>query len=83
MIWQQIIALAQDGNVVLAWATNTGSEFDFQTYGTNRLVSVDLDGIRMVSFLLVENQYVNVFKKSKKFVGFWLLINLNKIIGYN
>lgn len=56
MIWQQILELAEEGNVVLAWATNTESGFDFQTYGTNRRVPVDLDGLRLVSFLPVENQ---------------------------
>lgn len=56
MIWQQIIELAEEGNVVLAWATNTESGFDFQTYGTNRRVPVELDGLRLVSFLPIENQ---------------------------
>ena len=56
MIWQQIVKLAEEGNVVLAWATNTESGFDFQTYGANRRVPVDLDGLRLVSFLPIENQ---------------------------
>ena len=56
MIWQQIDALAEDGNVVMAWATNTESGFDFQTYGKNRRNPVDWDGLRLVSFLPVENQ---------------------------
>ena len=56
MIWQQIDALAEDGNVVMAWATNTESGFDFQTYGKNRRNTVDWDGLRLVSFLPVENQ---------------------------
>jgi len=32
MIWDQIICLAGDGNVVMAWATNTESGFDFITH---------------------------------------------------
>jgi len=56
MIWEQINALAEDGNVVMAWATNTESGFDFQTYGENRRIPVDLDGLRLVSFLPIENQ---------------------------
>ena len=36
MIWQQTEELAEDGNVVMAWATNTESGFDFITYGKNR-----------------------------------------------
>ncbi|KLT33174.1 ssRNA endonuclease [Salmonella enterica subsp. enterica serovar Typhimurium] len=44
------------GNVVMAWATNTESGFEFQTWGENRRIPVDLDGLRLVSFLPVENQ---------------------------
>ena len=51
MIWEQINALADSGNVVMVWATNTESGFDFQTYGKNRRVPVDYDGLRLVSFL--------------------------------
>ena len=56
MIWEQVNALAEEGNVAMAWATNTESGFDFQTYGTNRRVPVDWQGLRLVSFLPVENQ---------------------------
>ncbi|GGD08404.1 type I-E CRISPR-associated endoribonuclease Cas2 [Franconibacter daqui] len=56
MIWHQITELAEAGNVVMAWATNNESGFDFQTYGANRRVPVDLDGLRLVSFLPQENQ---------------------------
>lgn len=56
MIWQQVIQLSDGGNVVMAWATNSESGFEFQTWGENRRISVDLDGLRLVSFLPVENQ---------------------------
>ncbi|EMA8638496.1 type I-E CRISPR-associated endoribonuclease Cas2 [Cronobacter malonaticus] len=56
MIWHQITELAEEGNVVMAWATNNESGFDFQTYGVNRRIPVDLDGLRLVSFLPLENQ---------------------------
>lgn len=56
MIWQQIISLADEGNVVMAWATNTESGFEFQTWGENRRVPVDFDGLRLVTFLPVNNQ---------------------------
>ena len=56
MIWQQITQLAGCGNVVMAWATNTESGFEFQTWGENRRIPVDLDGVRLVSFLPVDNQ---------------------------
>ena len=56
MIWHQINELAEEGNVVMAWATNHESGFDFQTYGVNRRIPVDLDGLSLVSFLPLENQ---------------------------
>ncbi|WP_034457466.1 type I-E CRISPR-associated endoribonuclease Cas2e [Buttiauxella noackiae] len=56
MIWQQITMLADEGNVVMAWAVNNESGFDFQTWGENRRMPVDLDGLRLVSFYPVENQ---------------------------
>ncbi|MDY0970575.1 type I-E CRISPR-associated endoribonuclease Cas2e [Siccibacter turicensis] len=56
MIWQQITLLVEQGNVVMAWATNNESGFDFQTLGENRRVPVDVDGLRLVSFLPIDNQ---------------------------
>ncbi len=50
MIWEQITVLAEQGNVVIAWATNTESGFDFQTYGENRREPIDFDGLRLVKF---------------------------------
>ena len=51
MIWEQVNELAEDGNAVMAWATNTESGFDFTTYGENRRMPVDFDGLRLVTFL--------------------------------
>src|SRR5690606_41603479 len=49
MIWYQITELAENGNVVMAWATNTESGFDFQTYGSNRRIPVDYEEIGRAS----------------------------------
>lgn len=56
MIWEQVSRLSDDGNVVMAWATNTESGFEFQTWGENRRIPVDLDGLRLVSFIPQKNQ---------------------------
>ena len=50
MIWEQINALAEEGNVAMAWATNTESGFDFQTHGQNRRIPIEEDGLRLVIF---------------------------------
>lgn len=55
MIWEQVCALAETGNVAMAWATNSESGFDFQTFGENRRIPIDYDGLRLVSFLPLES----------------------------
>lgn len=51
MIWEQVNVLAEQGNVVMAWAANIESGFDFVTYGQNRRIPIDYDGLRLVSFM--------------------------------
>lgn len=51
ILWRYMDADLGDGNIVMAWSTNTESGFEFQTMGTNRRVPVDWDGLRLVSFL--------------------------------
>ena len=51
MIWEQIEKGIEAGNAVMAWSTNTESGFDFMTLGANRRIPVELDGIKLVSFL--------------------------------
>jgi CRISPR-associated protein Cas2 len=49
-IWQHCEALAEDGNVVMAWQDKSSSGFDFQTLGENRREPIEYDGLRLVSF---------------------------------
>lgn len=51
MIWQQLEAGYEDGSVVMAWASQTESGYDFQTLGANRREPIDHDGLRLVAFL--------------------------------
>jgi len=50
MIWEQINALVDEGNVVMAWASRHESGFEFQTCGKNRRIPVDYEGLRLVRF---------------------------------
>lgn len=50
-IWHHVTELAEQGNAVMAWATNTESGFDFITYGENRRMPIEFDGLRLVKFL--------------------------------
>ena len=56
MIWEQCEFFVEDGNIVMAWATNTESGFDFQTLGKNRRIPIDMDGLRLVQFLPQEDE---------------------------
>ena len=56
MIWEQITKLAETGNVAMAWGTNNESGFDFQTFGENRRVPIEYDGLRLVSFMPPEQE---------------------------
>jgi CRISPR-associated protein Cas2 len=51
MIWDQIEKGIEDGNAVMAWSTNTESGFDFMTLGVNRRIPVEMEGVKLVSFL--------------------------------
>ena len=50
-IWRHVEAGIGEGNAVMAWRTNNEAGFEFITVGTNRRVPVELDGVRLVSFL--------------------------------
>ena len=51
MIWDNLEKGVEDGNVVMAWTSNNESGFDFLTLGSNRRIPVEMDGIKLVSFL--------------------------------
>jgi CRISPR-associated protein Cas2 len=51
MIWHNLEEGVEDGNTVMAWTSNNESGFDFMTLGTNRRIPVEMDGIKLVSFL--------------------------------
>ena len=59
MIWDNLEKGIADGNAVMAWNTNTESGFDFMTLGTNRRIPVEMDGIKLVSFLPEEEKTVD------------------------
>ena len=51
MLWGTVVQGIGDGNAVMAWVTNTESGFDFLTIGANRRIPVEMDGIKLVSFM--------------------------------
>lgn len=55
MIWEHVKAGLEEGNAVIMWDSPTESGFDFWTSGKNRRIPVEMDGIKLVSFLPEEN----------------------------
>jgi CRISPR-associated protein Cas2 len=51
MIWNNLEDGIDSGNAVMVWSSNTESGFDFLTLGENRRIPVEMDGIKLVSFL--------------------------------
>lgn len=51
MLWETVEQGLGEGNAVMAWSTNNESGFDFMTLGANRRIPVELDGVKLVSFL--------------------------------
>ena len=51
MIWNNLVKGIEEGNAVMAWSSNNESGFDFLTLGANRRIPVEMDGIKLVSFL--------------------------------
>lgn len=51
MLWNTVAKGLDGGNAVMAWSTNSESGFDFVTLGGNRRTPVEMDGIKLVSFL--------------------------------
>ena len=51
MIWDNLERGVEEGTAVMAWSWNSESGFDFLTLGANRRIPVEMDGIKLVSFL--------------------------------
>jgi len=51
MLWVTVEKGIEEGNAVMAWSTNTESGFDFMTVGANRRIPVEMDGVKLVSFM--------------------------------
>ena len=50
MIVGEVKALIGDGDAVVAWDAPTDAGFVFETFGTNRRIPVDFDGLQLVAF---------------------------------
>jgi len=51
MIWEQVVMGLEDGNAVMVWQTNTEAGYDFLTFGKNRRIPKEMDGVKLISFL--------------------------------
>jgi len=51
MIWLQVEKGLENGNAVMIWDAPTESGFDLVTLGKNRRIPVEMDGLKLVSFM--------------------------------
>lgn len=51
MLREQLLFSIEDGNAVMIWDTNNEVGFDFETFGRNRRIPLEIDGVKLVSFL--------------------------------
>jgi CRISPR-associated protein Cas2 len=56
MLWEQVMSGLEEGNAVIVWSAPTESGFDFCTFGKNRRIPKEMDGIKLVSFLPEEGK---------------------------
>lgn len=54
-IWRVIQDEIGIGNAVIAWSSPNDAGYDFDTCGVNRRIPVELDGLKLCSFLPIEN----------------------------
>jgi len=50
-IWSQVEQGVEEGNVVMAWTAPSEAGFDFVTLGKNRRIPIEMDGVKLISFL--------------------------------
>jgi CRISPR-associated protein Cas2 len=50
MIVEQVKSLIAEGDAVVAWDAPNDAGFLFETFGVNRRVPVDFDGLQLVAF---------------------------------
>ena len=51
MIWNNVEKGIDDGNAVIVWRAQNEAGYDFVTLGDNRRMPIDMDGVKLVSFL--------------------------------
>ncbi len=56
MIRNTVCDLIDEGDAVIAWTSPNDAGFEFETFGKNRRIPADLDGLRLVSFLPKEDE---------------------------
>jgi CRISPR-associated protein Cas2 len=58
MIWRQVEKGLEGGNAVMIWDAPTESGFDLVTLGKNRRTPIEMDGLKLVSFMPEEKSSV-------------------------
>ncbi|AHJ68817.1 type I-E CRISPR-associated endoribonuclease Cas2e [Granulibacter bethesdensis] len=51
MIWRQVTEGLETGDAVMVWKAATDQGYDFLTFGRNRRMPIDFDGLKLVTFI--------------------------------
>jgi|SRR5690554_1557670 len=57
-IWERVcreITNDSQGNAIMAWSAANEAGYKFETFGENRRIPVDSDGLQLISFLPLED----------------------------
>lgn len=54
MLWANVELNAEIGNAIMAWSANNEGGYEFLTWGENRRIPIDVDGMNLVSFLPIK-----------------------------
>jgi CRISPR-associated protein Cas2 len=47
-LWEKCIDKCNDGRVTMAWKTNNEQGFDFKNHNEQRMIPIDIEGIKLI-----------------------------------
>lgn len=54
MIWKQVRDGIEEGNAIIIWKAQNDAGYDFLTLGQNRYTPKEMDGVKLISFLPID-----------------------------
>ena len=61
LLWTELKEIVHEGNILLAWASNTEQGFEILSFGPRRYIPHDRDGPTLIASLYIDNKTVTPF----------------------